>query len=85
MTWLLIITLTLLIISIIIGSKDKSGKILIGIIIGMVGTFFLKESITAYYPCAIDVYRGNTELKTDNPWYLEDSIVVWKKDIIRVK
>lgn len=52
---------------------------------GMLVAFLLMVSITAYYPKAIDVYRGNTELKTDNPWYLEDSIVVYKKDIIRVK
>jgi hypothetical protein len=85
MTWLLITTFILLIIFMIIGKIDKSSKILIGMCIGMLVAFLLMVSITAYYPDAIDVYRGNTELKTDNPWCLEDSIVVYKKDIIRVK
>jgi hypothetical protein len=85
MTWLLITTFILLIIFMSIGKIDKSSKIIIGMCIGMLVAFLLMVSITAYFPEAIDVYNGKTELKTDNPWYIEDSIVVWKKDIIKVK
>ncbi len=79
MTWLLIITLILFIIFMFIGYIDKSSKIVIGMTMGMLIAFLLTVSITSYYPEAIDVYRGNTELKTDNPWYIEDTLVVWKK------
>ena len=79
MSWLLIITLILFLIFMIIGYIDKSSKILLGMFMGMLFCFLLMVSITSYYPEAIDVYRGNTELKTDNPWYIQDTLVVWKK------
>lgn len=79
MNWSLIITIILSIFFLIIGKKDKSSKILIGMCMGMLVAFLLMISVTAYWPDAIEVYRGNTELKTDNPWYMEDTIVVWKQ------
>ena len=83
MTWLLIITLILFIIFMFIGYIDESSKIVIGMTMGMLIAFLLTVSITSYYPEAIDVYRGNTELKTfDNPWYIEDTLVVWKNSNI---
>ena len=85
MTWLLILVIIFSIIAIIIANMDKSKKILLGMCLGGCIFTFFWMSIDAYYPEAIDVYKGKTELKTDNPWYLEDSIVVWKKDIVRVK
>lgn len=78
MTWLLILVIILAIIAIIIANMDKSGKILLGMCLGGCIFVLFYISIDAYYPKAIDVYKGNTELKTDNAWYLQDTIVVWK-------
>jgi archaellum biogenesis protein FlaJ (TadC family) len=83
MTWLLITTFILLIIFMIIGKKDKSNKILLGMCMGMLIAFLLVVSLKAYWPEAIDVYRDNTELKTNNAWYLQDTIVVWKNKKIK--
>jgi hypothetical protein len=81
---IIIIIFTVMLLAAIVLIDDIVTTILI-CILSIVGLILATYNIDSNIP-AIEVYRGNTELeityKNDIPI---DTVVVWKKDIIKVK
>ncbi len=67
----------IIIIAIIAMIIDDTKKIIIIWILCVIGYVLCIYNDISNIP-AIEVYRGNSELKTDNPWYIEDTLVIWK-------